>query len=134
MIRLKNLIMEKIADSEDKDFVIMVNHVNYTGKYFSSMPFNEVMTKDSAEEIVQFVLDEIESGNIRDPETGEYQYDVDKLDGNIEFDCSIPIEGFQIDLRVEYDENANIVNTEIQDYDIADKFGIDVEDIIEKLS
>jgi len=121
-------------NAESKDFDIIANHANYEGKYLSSMQFDEVMSRDFVEEKIQEILDDIESGNIVDSETGEYRYDVDRLKGNIEFDCTIPIQGFKIDLRIAYDENADIVSIDVQDPDIADKFGITDTDITNKLS
>ena len=140
MIRLKNLIMEredsKQTDSDLEDINIRVNYIAYETNYrWHDIPGNnDLMSADFAKEMVDFILDRIESENIRNPETGEYKYDVTRLDSDIRFDCCIQRDDYEIDFNVSYDEDAELVAIEIQDPEIADKFGITESDLYELLS
>ena len=140
MIRLKNLIMEQEAskqtDSDLKDINIRVNYIAYETNYrWSDIPGNDdLMSADFAKEMVDFIVDMVEDENIRNPETGEYEYDVTRLDSDIRFDCCIQKDDYEIDFYVSYDEDAELTAIEIQDPDIADKFDITESDLYELLS
>ena len=135
MIRLKNLIMEQ-EDSKRKNIKMRVNYIVYDTNYRdSTMPIHdEMMSKEFAKEMVDRIVDMIEDENIRNPETGEYEYDVTRLDSDIRFDCCIQKDDYEIDFYVSYDEDAELTAIEIQDPDIADKFDITESDLYELLS
>jgi len=124
--------------SNASNFEIIVNYINYgtlsPGDLISEPFHNQIMSNEFAQESINRILDDIESQNIRDDETGEYRYDITRLeDGEIKFDCSIQIDSYEIDLQVVYDENGDILKIEIQDPDLADKFGITEEMIFDYL-
>jgi|TARA_B100000035_G_scaffold313475_1_gene327246 hypothetical protein len=135
MIRLKNLIMER-EDSKRKNIKMRVNYIVYDTNYRdSTMPIHdEMMSKEFAKEMVDQIVDMIEDENIRNPETGEYEYDVTRLDSDIRFDCCIQKDDYEIDFNVSYDEDAELVAIDIQDPELADKFGITESDLYELLS
>ena len=135
MIRLKNLIMEQ-EDSKRKNIKMRVNYNVYDTNYHdSTMPIHdEMMSKEFAKEMVDRIVDMVEDENIRNPETGEYEYDVTRLDSDIRFDCCIQKDDYEIDFYVSYDEDAELTAIEIQDPDIADKFDITESDLYELLS
>ena len=91
------------------------------------------MTQYSIEEICNDIKEDIESQNIRDDETGEYRYDVTRLTSELDFDCEIKIDDDVIDLRVKCDEDGEVEAIDIQDYDIAEKYGINEDDIQDKI-
>ena len=135
MIRLKNLIMEQ-EEENGEDLNMRVNYIVYETNYHdSTMPIHdEMMSKEFAKEMVDRIVDMVEDENIRNPETGEYEYDVTRLDSDIRFDCCIQRDDYEIDFNVSYDEDAELVAIEIQDPEIADKFGITESDLYEILS
>ena len=134
MIRLKNLIMEQ-DDSKRKDINMRVNYIVYETNYHdSTMPSdNEMMSREFAKEMVDQIVTMVEDENIKDPETGKYQYDVTRLVSDIRFDCCIQRNDYEIDFNVTYDEDSELVAIDIQDPDIADKFGITESDLYELL-
>ena len=135
MIRLKNLIMEQGGSNRDP-LNMRVNYIVYDTNYHdSTMPIdNEMMSKEFAKEMVDQIVTMIEDENIRNSETGEYEYDVTRLDSDIRFDCCIQKDDYEIDFYVSYDEDAELTAIEIQDPDIADKFDITESDLYELLS
>jgi len=133
-MKLKDLIPEQIKPTNDYD--IMINYVEYDTNFRNStLTFNEaeILTPENAEEIILQINDEVEGENIRDDETGEYQYDVTRLDGNIKFDCYIDTKSGQIDLTVTYSDDGMLEDVDINDQVIADKYGITEMDIANKL-
>ena len=140
MIRLKNLIMEqedsKQTDSDLKDINIRVNYIAYETNYrWHDIPGNnDLMSADFAKEMVDFILDRIESENIRNPETGEYEYDVTRLNDDITFDCCIQRDDSEIDFHARYNENADLERIELHDPDLAESLGITESDLYELLS
>ncbi len=134
MIRLKDLIMEKEV-SKRKDINMRVNYIVYETNYHdSTMPIdNEMMSKEFAKEMVDQIVTAVEDENIKDPESGKYQYDVTRLVSDIRFDCCIQRDDYEIDFYVTYDEDSELVEIEIQDPEIADKFGITESDLYELL-
>lgn len=134
MIRLKNLIMEQ-EEENGKDIKMRVNYIVYETNYHdSTMPIgNETMSKEFAKEMVDQIVTMVEDENIKDPETGKYQYDVTRLVGDIRFDCCIQKDDYEIDFYVTYDEDSELVEIDIQDPEIADKFGITESDLYELL-
>ena len=135
MIRLKNLIMEQEGSNRDP-LNMRVNYIVYDTNYHdSTMPIHdEMMSKEFAKEMVDRIIDMVEDENIRNTETGEYEYDVTRLDSDIRFDCCIQKDEYEIDFNVSYDEDSELVAIEIQDPEIADKFGITESDLYEILS
>ena len=135
MIRLKNLIMEQKGSNRDP-LNMRVNYIVYDTNYHdSTMPIdNEMMSKEFAKEMVDQIITTIEDENIKDPETGRSQYDVTRLEGDVRFDCCIQRDDYEIDFNVSYDEDSELVSIEIQDPEIADKFGITESDLYELLS
>jgi hypothetical protein len=113
-----------------------VNYIVYDTNYHdSTMPIdNEMMSKEFAKEMVDQIITTIEDENIKDPETGRSQYDVTRLEGDVRFDCCIQRDDYEIDFNVSYDEDSELVSIEIQDPEIADKFGITESDLYELLS
>jgi len=134
-MRLKDLIPEQIRNTRDYD--IMINYVEYDTNFRNStLTFKEELTLEPyiVEEIIEQINDEVESENIKNPETGEYQYDITRiLDGNIKFDCYIDTESGQIDLTVTYSDEGMLEDVDINDQVIADKYGITEMDIAERL-
>ena len=135
MIRLKNLIMEQ-EDSKRKNIKMRVNYIVYDTNYRdSTMPIHdEMMSKEFAKEMVDRIVDMIEDENIRNPETGEYEYDVTRLNDDITFDCCIQRDDSEIDFHALYDENADLVRIELHDPDLAESLGITESDLYELLS
>ena len=135
MIRLKNLIMEQKGSNRDP-LNMRVNYIVYDTNYHdSTMPIHdEMMSKEFAKEMVDRIIDMVEDENIRNTETGEYEYDVTRLEGDVRFDCCIQRDDYEIDFNVSYDEDSELVSIEIQDPEIADKFGITESDLYELLS
>ena len=134
MIRLKDLIMEQEV-SKRKDINMRVNYIVYETNYHdSTMPIqDEMMSKEFAKEMVDQIVTAVEDENIKDPESGKYQYDVTRLVSDIRFDCCIQRDDYEIDFYVTYDEDSELVEIEIQDPEIADKFGITESDLYELL-
>ena len=134
MIRLKNLIMEQKGSNRDP-LNMRVNYIVYETNYHdSTMPIdNEMMSKEFAKEMVDQIVTMIEDENIKDPETGKYQYDVTRLVSDIRFDCCIQKDDYEIDFHATYDEDSELVEIEIHDPHIADKFGITESDLYELL-
>lgn len=134
MIRLKNLIMEQEGSNRDP-LNMRVNYIVYETNYHdSTMPIdNEMMSKEFAKEMVDQIVTMVEDENIKDPETGKYQYDVTRLVSDIRFDCCIQRDDYEIDFNVSYDEDAELVAIDIQDPHIADKFNITESDLYELL-
>lgn len=133
-MKLKDLIPEQIKTTNDYD--IMINYVEYDTNFRNStLTFNkaEILTPENAEEIILQINDEVESENIRDDETGEYQYDITRIDGNIKFDCYIDTKSGQIDLTVTYSDEGMLEDVDINDQVIADKYGITEMDIANRL-
>ena len=115
MIRLKNLIMEQ-EYSKRKDLNMRVNYIVYETNYHdSTMPIgNETMSKEFAKEMIDQIVTMVEDENIKDPETGKYQYDVTRLVGDIRFDCCIQKDDYEIDFYVTYDEDSELVEIEMR--------------------
>ena len=134
MIRLKNLIMEQ-EEENGKDIKMRVNYIVYETNYHdSTMPIdNETMSKEFAKEMVDQIVTMVEDENIKNPETGKYQYDVTRLVGDIRFDCCIQKDDYEIDFYATYDEDSELVEIQIQDPHVADKFGITESDLYELL-
>ena len=134
MIRLKNLIMEQ-EEENDKDLNMRVNYIVYETNYRdSTMPIHdETMSREFAKEMVDQIVTMVEDENIKDPETGKYQYDVTRLVSDIRFDCAIQKNRYKIDFHATYDEDSELVEIEIHDPQIADKFGITESDLYELL-
>ena len=134
-MRLKDLMPEQIKTTNDYD--IMINYVEYDTNFRNStLTFKEELTLEPyiVEEIIEQINDEVESENIKNPETGEYQYDITRiLDGNIKFDCYIDTESGQIDLTVTYSDEGMLEDVDINDQVIADKYGITEMGIAERL-
>lgn len=110
-----------------EDLEIKVNHVLYETNYHT-ITWNtqgDLTDEYFVKETIEQVIEQVEDENIRDEETGEYKYDVTRiLDGKIEFDCEVTIDGYEIDVRAEYDADGTLQNIEIQDPHIADKVGL----------
>ena len=133
-MKLKDLIPEQIKPTNDYD--IMINYVEYDTNFRNStLTFKEELTLEPyiVEEIIEQINDEIEGENIKDPETGEYQYDITRIEGNIKFDCYIDTESGQIDLTVTYSDEGMLEDVDINDQAIADKYGITEMGIAERL-
>jgi len=125
-----------LKENKVLDYDIMINYAEYDSSTGSStLTFNKpvILTPDEAQDIITQINDDIESKNIRDDETGEYQYDVTRLDGNIKFDCYIDVPNQQIDLTVTYSGTGDLEDVDIHDQAIADEYGITEMHIINKI-
>ncbi len=94
---------------------------------------DEMMSREFAKEMVDQIVTMVEDENIKDPKTGKYQYDVTRLVSDIRFDCVIQKNAYQIDFYATYDEDSELVEIQIQDPHVADKFGITESDLYELL-
>ena len=116
---------------------IIINYVSYETNFKDrTLTFNErvMLTPERAEEIILQINDDVEGENITDDETGEYRYDVTRIDGNIKFDCYIDTKSGQIDLTVTYSDEGMLEDVDIQDPDLADELGITEMDIAKQLA
>jgi hypothetical protein len=109
-----------------------INRVDYdtnisgiTSMYFQGSGIDD---KNTFQDIVNDIKQDIESKN--DP-TGAY--DQTRLVSDITFDCELKVGTDTIDLTVTYDEDGDIQNVEIQDEDIATKYGISDSTIMDYL-
>ena len=132
MIRLKNLISEQM--NQPANFEMYVRSViMHTNSIESTIYPDEPLTQDYIKEIVEAFHEDIERENIRNPETGEYEYDVTRWE-SLDFDCEIRIKKARIDFRIRVDEDGEIEDLDINDPDIADEFNITEMDLYKLLS
>jgi hypothetical protein len=117
---------------DPKNLKLHINRVDYdtnisgiTSMYFQGSSTDD---KNTFQDIVNDIKQDIESKN--DP-TGAY--DQTRLVSDITFDCELKVGTDTIDLTVTYDEDGDIQNVEIQDEDIAAKYGISDSTIMDYL-
>ena len=128
-----------LKENKVLDYDIMIDSVVYGSSTITpdsstaDKPVIWRLTPAEAQDIIRQINDDIESKNIRDDETGEYQYDVSYLSDDIKFECYIDIDNQRINLTVTYSGTGELEDVDIPDQDIADKYGITEMDIINRL-
>jgi predicted DNA binding protein len=117
---------------DPKNLKVSINRADYDTNISGIVSMNfqgsQLADKNTFHDIIDDIKQDIESKN--DP-TGAY--DQTRLVSDITFDCELKVGTDTIDLTVTYDEDGDIQNVEIQDEDIATKYGISDSTIMDYL-
>ena len=129
MIRLKTLLLTENEMSQNID--IIVNYVEVDLNYSNmSIQKSGVLDSQFVEETLGDIEAYIEDNNI----DGGSRFDITRMVSDIKFDCSININNDEIDITIMLDADGDVISIDIQDDDIADKYGINDQWIQEYLS
>jgi len=102
---------------------------NISGYNYLTFQGNETADANTFKSEIDSINQEIESSN--DPSGA---YDQTRLVSDIKFDCELVMGSDKIDFTVTYDEGGKIQNVEIQDEDLAKKYGVNDQTITDYLS
>ena len=101
---------------------------NISGYNYLTFQGNNPSDKNDFQNIINDIKQEIESSN--DPSGA---YDQTRLVSDIKFDCELVMGSDNIDFTVTYDEDGELQNVEIQDEDLAKKYGVNDQTIADYL-
>ena len=132
MIKLKNILLEtNIVNDTFKD--INVNYIqvdtNFQTYYHQKQG---VLDEFFLEEVIGDIEAHIDDSNLTD-DSGNPAFDITRLVSDLKFDCEIKIDNSEIDLTITFDANGDILDVDIDDESIAEKYGITTETIMAHL-
>lgn len=84
------------------------------------------------EEVIGDIEAHIDDSNLTD-DNGNSAFDITRLVSDLKFDCEIKIDNSEIDLTITFDANGDILDVDIDDESIAEKYGITTETIMSHL-
>ena len=132
MIKLKNILLEtNIVNDNIKD--INVNYIQVDTN-FQNMTLQKqgVLDEFFLEEVIGDIEAHIDDSNLTD-DSGNPAFDITRLVSDLKFDCEIKIDNSEIDLTITFDANGDILDVDIDDESIAEKYGITTETIMAHL-
>ena len=132
MIKLKNILLEtNIVNDTFKD--INVNYIQVDTN-FQNMTLQKqgVLDEFFLEEVIGDIEAHIDDSNLTD-DSGNPAFDITRLVSDLKFDCEIKIDNSEIDLTITFDANGDILDVDIDDESIAEKYGITTETIMSHL-
>jgi hypothetical protein len=132
MIKLKNILLEtNIVNDTFKD--INVNYIQVDTN-FQNMTLQKqgVLDEFFLEEVIGDIEAHIDDSNLTD-DSGNPAFDITRLVSDLKFDCEIKIDNSEIDLTITFDANGDILDVDIDDESIAEKYGITTETIMAHL-
>ena len=132
MIKLKNILLEtNIVNDNIKD--INVNYIQVDTN-FQNMTLQKqgVLDEFFLEEVIGDIEAHIDDSNLTD-DSGNPAFDITRLVSDLKFDCEIKIDNSEIDLTITFDANGDILDVDIDDESIAEKYGITTETIMSHL-
>jgi hypothetical protein len=132
MIKLKNILLEtNIVNDTFKD--INVNYIQVDTN-FQNMTLQKqgVLDEFFLEEVIGDIEAHIDDSNLTD-DSGNPAFDITRLVSDLKFDCEIKIDNSEIDLTITFDVNGDILDVDIDDESIAEKYGITTETIMSHL-
>jgi hypothetical protein len=132
MIKLKNILLEtNIVNDTFKDI-----NVNYIQVDTNFQTYNHqkqgVLDEFFLEEVIGDIEAHIDDSNLTD-DSGNPAFDITRLVSDLKFDCEIKIDNSEIDLTITFDANGDILDVDIDDESIAEKYGITTETIMAHL-
>jgi hypothetical protein len=118
-------------NSQTQNIDIIVNYAEVDLNYSNmSIQKSGVLDSQFVEETLGDIEAYIEDNNI----DGGSRFDITRMVSDIKFDCSININNDEIDITIMLDADGDVISIDIQDDDIADKYGINDQWIQEYLS
>ena len=132
---LKSMYNKKQKQESVNDTFKDIN-VNYiqVDTNFQNMTLQKqgVLDEFFLEEVIGDIEAHIDDSNLTD-DSGNPAFDITRLVSDLKFDCEIKIDNSEIDLTITFDANGDILDVDIDDESIAEKYGITTETIMAHL-